>query len=67
MPGIRRRSILETLEATLPPDEAERAFQGMLEAAGLKDKALYWPEELARLGEALMQRAQRGLAAGGLA
>jgi hypothetical protein len=62
MPAIRRQQILETLEATLPPEEAERAFQGVLLEAGLKDKALYWPDDLARLGRVLMERAARSLA-----
>lgn len=53
MATVRRSHVYETLVASLPVDGAA-LFQAALNRAGLKDRPVFKPEEVARLGETMM-------------
>lgn len=67
MPQIGRRSILANLQsslAALPQQDPESVLKSALQAAGLKDKPFFTPEETALIARALMaQAADQGQAA----
>lgn len=61
MAFVKRAQVLETLREFAPDDDPERRFAEALAAARLKDKPHFLPEEVARLGRAMMALAQRQL------
>lgn len=60
MPQIGKRTILANLKASLaalPQQDPERTLLAAIQAAGLKDKPFYTPEETALIARALMASA----------
>lgn len=62
MAAIRRKQVLEALAEFGAPDAVEENFKVALRQAGLKDRAVFKPEEVAALGQALMALSRRTLA-----
>jgi hypothetical protein len=58
MPFVKREQVLESLRAIAPDEAPEPRLAEALKAAGLKDKPHFFPEEVARLGRAMMAVAQ---------
>ncbi len=66
MPNVGRRQILANLQASLsamPGSDPEQVFKQAVATAGLKDKPFFTPEETARVGRAIMERAQADMQA----
>ena len=57
MPNLRRSQVYEALTRDLAGD-GEALFKAALERSGMKDRPLFKPEEVARLGQALMEMAR---------
>jgi hypothetical protein len=57
MPNLRRSQVYEILTRGLVAD-GEVLFADALARSGMKDRPLFKPEEVARLGQALMEIAR---------
>lgn len=58
---VKRAQVLETLRELAPDEDPERRLVQALSAAKMKDKPHFLPEEVARLGRAMMAVAQQQL------
>lgn len=58
MPNLRRSQVYETLIAPLSVDDGPALFAAVLDRSGVTDRPLFRPEDVSRLGEALMAMAR---------
>lgn len=58
MAAIAKRRLLESLGPFLPDGQAEALFAAAIADAGLPERALYAPPEVALIAKAIMGRAQ---------
>lgn len=58
MAAIAKRRLLESLGPFLPDGQAEALFAAAIADAGLPERALYAPSEVAVIARAIMGRAQ---------
>lgn len=63
MPLVPKRQVLDAMAAFAPIGDRDAALASMLAQAGLRDKPLYRPEEVAALGAAMMGQARQALGA----
>ena len=64
MSHIPRKEILAELAVVWPAAEAEAVLTAALRKENIRDRAMFKPEEVARLGRVLMELAARQQAAG---